>query len=41
VIGGSAGIGLETARRAQAEGAQTVLTGRQTARVICETYLVE
>jgi NAD(P)-dependent dehydrogenase (short-subunit alcohol dehydrogenase family) len=28
VIGGSAGIGLETARRARAEGAGVVLTGR-------------
>jgi NAD(P)-dependent dehydrogenase (short-subunit alcohol dehydrogenase family) len=28
VIGGSAGIGLETARRARAEGAKVVLTGR-------------
>lgn len=28
VLGGSAGIGLETARRARAEGAEVVLTGR-------------
>jgi len=28
VIGGSAGIGLETARRASVEGAQLILTGR-------------
>lgn len=28
LIGGSAGIGLETARRAQAEGAEVILTGR-------------
>jgi NAD(P)-dependent dehydrogenase (short-subunit alcohol dehydrogenase family) len=28
VIGGSAGIGLETARRARAEGARLILTGR-------------
>ena len=28
LIGGSAGIGLETARRARAEGADVVLTGR-------------
>ena len=28
VIGGSAGIGLETARRARVEGANVVLTGR-------------
>ena len=28
LIGGSAGIGLETARRARAEGADVVLAGR-------------
>ena len=28
VIGGSAGIGLETARRARAEGARLILTAR-------------
>ena len=28
VIGGSAGIGLETARRARTEGAKVILTGR-------------
>src|SRR6516225_12430769 len=28
VIGGSAGIGLETARQARAEGAKLILTGR-------------
>src|SRR5512135_522481 len=28
VIGGSAGIGLETARRARAEGAEVILTAR-------------
>ena len=28
LIGGSAGIGLETARRARAEGADVVLVGR-------------
>ena len=28
VIGGSGGIGLETARRARAEGATLILTGR-------------
>ena len=33
VIGGSAGIGLETARRARAEGAEVVLTGRDRARL--------
>src|ERR1700732_1303945 len=30
VIGGSAGIGFETARRARAEGARVILTGRST-----------
>jgi NAD(P)-dependent dehydrogenase (short-subunit alcohol dehydrogenase family) len=33
VIGGSAGIGLETARRARAEGANLVLTGRDRERL--------
>jgi NADP-dependent 3-hydroxy acid dehydrogenase YdfG len=33
VIGGSADIGLETARRARAEGANGVLTGRDPARL--------
>ena len=33
VIGGSAGIGLETARRARAEGASVILTGRNPARL--------
>jgi NAD(P)-dependent dehydrogenase (short-subunit alcohol dehydrogenase family) len=33
VIGGSAGIGLETARRALAEGADVVLTGRSADRL--------
>jgi len=33
VIGGSAGIGLETARRARAEGAEVVLTGRDLDRL--------
>jgi NAD(P)-dependent dehydrogenase (short-subunit alcohol dehydrogenase family) len=33
VIGGSAGIGLETARRARAEGADVVLTGRDRDRL--------
>src|ERR1700684_4576073 len=32
VIGGSAGIGLETARRARAEGARLILTGRNSER---------
>jgi NAD(P)-dependent dehydrogenase (short-subunit alcohol dehydrogenase family) len=33
VIGGSAGIGLETARRARAEGATVILTGRDPERL--------
>jgi NAD(P)-dependent dehydrogenase (short-subunit alcohol dehydrogenase family) len=33
VIGGSAGIGLETARRARSEGAKLILTGRDTERL--------
>jgi NAD(P)-dependent dehydrogenase (short-subunit alcohol dehydrogenase family) len=33
VIGGSAGIGLETARRARAEGAEVVLAGRDPERL--------
>jgi NAD(P)-dependent dehydrogenase (short-subunit alcohol dehydrogenase family) len=33
VIGGSAGIGLETARRARAEGASIILTGRDPERL--------
>src|SRR5215217_6997937 len=33
VIGGSAGIGLETARRVRAEGADVVLTGRNHERL--------
>jgi NAD(P)-dependent dehydrogenase (short-subunit alcohol dehydrogenase family) len=33
VIGGSAGIGFETARRARAEGAHVILTGRNTGRL--------
>ncbi|GIF75065.1 SDR family NAD(P)-dependent oxidoreductase [Asanoa siamensis] len=33
LIGGSAGIGLETARRARAEGAEVVLTGRDQGRL--------
>jgi NAD(P)-dependent dehydrogenase (short-subunit alcohol dehydrogenase family) len=32
-IGGSAGIGLETARRAKAEGARIILTGRNPGRL--------
>src|SRR5689334_1831542 len=33
VIGGSAGIGLETARLARAEGADVILTGRNPERL--------
>ena len=33
VIGGSAGIGLETARRARAEGADVILTARNPERL--------
>ena len=33
VIGGSAGIGLETARRARAEGADVIVTGRNPERL--------
>jgi NAD(P)-dependent dehydrogenase (short-subunit alcohol dehydrogenase family) len=33
VIGGSSGIGLETARRARAEGAEVILTGRNPDRL--------
>jgi NAD(P)-dependent dehydrogenase (short-subunit alcohol dehydrogenase family) len=33
VIGGSAGIGFETARRARAEGAKVILTGRNARRL--------
>ena len=33
VIGGSSGIGLETARRARAEGAGVILTGRNRDRL--------
>jgi NAD(P)-dependent dehydrogenase (short-subunit alcohol dehydrogenase family) len=33
VIGGSAGIGLETARRARAEGADVIVTGRDPGRL--------
>lgn len=32
MIGGSAGIGLETARRARAEGADVIITGRNVER---------
>ena len=33
VIGGSAGVGLETARRARTEGAGVILTGRNAERL--------
>ena len=33
VIGGSSGIGFETARRARAEGAEVILTGRKRDRL--------
>ncbi len=33
LIGGSSGIGLETARRARAEGADVILTGRNPDRL--------
>ena len=33
VIGGSAGTGLETARRARSEGADVILTGRNPDRL--------
>jgi short-subunit dehydrogenase involved in D-alanine esterification of teichoic acids len=33
LIGGSGGIGLETARRARAEGAEVILTGRDPERL--------
>ena len=33
VVGGSSGIGLETARRARAEGADVILTGRDPERL--------
>src|ERR1700747_676675 len=33
LIGGSAGIGLETARRARAEGADVILAGRDPGRL--------
>jgi NAD(P)-dependent dehydrogenase (short-subunit alcohol dehydrogenase family) len=33
VIGGTGGIGLETARRARAEGADVILTGRDPDRL--------
>ena len=41
VIGGSAGIGLETARRARAEGADVIITGRDPERLSQAVRLVE
>jgi NAD(P)-dependent dehydrogenase (short-subunit alcohol dehydrogenase family) len=41
VIGGSAGIGLETARRARAEGAEVVLTGRNRDRLEAAAHEVD
>lgn len=41
VIGGTAGIGLETARRARAEGARLILTGRNPERLQCTASEVE
>jgi len=39
LISGSAGIGLETARRARAEGAEVILTGRNPDRLMANTAL--
>src|ERR1700748_1513602 len=33
IVGGSAGIGLETARRARAEGAEVIIAGRNADRL--------
>jgi NAD(P)-dependent dehydrogenase (short-subunit alcohol dehydrogenase family) len=41
VIGGSAGIGLETARRARSEGAEVVITGRDPERLHHAAVAVE
>ena len=41
VIGGSAGIGFETARRARAEGANVILTGRNPERLRSAASAVE
>lgn len=41
VIGGSSGIGLETARRARAEGADVILTGRNPDRLQHATIELE
>src|SRR5271165_7489479 len=41
VIGGSGGIGLETARRARAEGAKVILTGRNPELLECAASELE
>ena len=41
VIGGTSGIGLETARLARAEGASVVLTGRDPGRLLQAVDLVD
>ena len=41
VIGGSSGIGLATARRARAEGADVILTGRDAGRLRDATYDID
>jgi NAD(P)-dependent dehydrogenase (short-subunit alcohol dehydrogenase family) len=41
VIGGSSGIGLETARHAHSEGANVILTGRDSARLSQAAHDVE
>ena len=41
VIGGSAGIGLETARHARTEGAKVILTGRNPERLQCAATEVD
>jgi NADP-dependent 3-hydroxy acid dehydrogenase YdfG len=38
ILGGSAGIGLETARRARAEGADVILTGRDPERLAAAAH---
>jgi NAD(P)-dependent dehydrogenase (short-subunit alcohol dehydrogenase family) len=40
VIGGRTSLGLETARRGRAEGAEVILTGRNPERRTREQYLV-
>jgi len=41
VIGGSSGIGLETARRARSEGAEVILTGRDPDRLVAPARRVD